>query len=267
MNRLACSSLVASIALSASPALAQDQEQDRPLILSIGAGVQFTPQFPGSEELEAGPLFTGFSRREGDPIPFRTPDDGIGPSLIGRGGPVEIGPLIQFQSKRDEEDVGAPVGDVDFTVEAGAFANINISRNFRLRLEAQRGINGHESWVGTIAADVAFRSGLDTLFTIGPRVRINDEDYMDTYFGVTPAAAAASGLPAYDPDGGVRAVGAVAGVTHQISRRIGVYAYAGYDRLVGDAADSPIVQLRGSPDQFSAGVALFFSFQIGNLFD
>ena len=30
-------------------------------------------------------------------------------------------------------------------------------------------------------------------------------------------------LPAFAPDGGIRAVGAVAGITHQIGRSFGVY--------------------------------------------
>jgi outer membrane protein len=55
----------------------------------------------------------------------------------------------------------------------------------------------------------------------------------------------------------------MAGVTHQLTRSFGIYGYAGYDRLVGDVADSPIVQSFGSEDQFSAGLALFFTFGVG----
>lgn len=261
MIRTTAFSLAAAAAISATPAAAQDD--GRPRIISVGAGAQILPQYPGAEDYEINPLFMGFVRREGDPIPFRTPDDGIDFPLVS-GGAFEFGPLVQFQSERDEEDVGAPVGDIGFTVEVGAFANLHLGENFRLRFEGQKGIGGHEALTGTVAADFALRSGLDTLFTIGPRVRFNDDDYADAYFGVTPAAAAASGLPAYDPEGGLRSVGAMAGITHQLSRSIGVYAYAGYDRLVGDAADSPIVQRLGSENQFSAGLALFFSFSLGN---
>lgn len=265
MIRAFCLGLAAASALAASPALAQDDDEP-PLILSLGVGGQLLPDYPGADEYSLGPLFTGFARRRGAPIPFRTPDDGIGIGLLGRDSVVDFGPLLQFQGERDEEDVGAAVGDVDFTVEAGAFVNFNISPNFRIRLEGQKGIGGHEGLVGTVAADFAVRGGNDTLFTIGPRLRLNDDDYAQAYFGVTPAVALATGLPAYDPDGGIRAVGAVAGITHQISRSFGVYGYAGYDRLVGDAADSPIVTNFGSRDQFSAGLALFVSFNIGNPF-
>jgi outer membrane protein len=257
--------LAAASVLAASPALAQDDDE-APLILSIGAGGQMLPKYPGADDYGLNPLITGFVRREGEPIPFRTPDDGIGIGLLGRESAIDFGPLIQFQGERDDDDVGAAVGDVDFTVEAGAFVNFNIGPNFRLRLEGQKGIGGHEGLVGTVAADFAVRGGNDTLFTIGPRLRVNDADYAQAYFGVTPAVAIATGLPVYDPDGGIRSVGAVAGITHQISRSFGLYGYAGYDRLVGDAADSPIVRNFGSRDQFSAGLALFVSFSIGNPF-
>jgi len=253
--------------LGAAPAFAQEQAEEEPdRYLSIGVGAQLLPSFPGGEDYKVGPLFTGFSRRAGDPIPFRTPDDGIGFGLLDDDSVIDFGPLLQFQGERDEEDVGAAVGDVDFTVEAGAFVNFNIGDSFRIRLEGQKGIGGHEALVGTIAADVAFRPSIDTLVTVGPRLRVNDDDYADAYFGVTPAVAAVTGLPAYDPDGGVRAVGAIAGITHQITRGFGIYGYAGYERLVGDAADSPIVRQFGSRGQFSAGLALFVSFNIGDAF-
>jgi len=102
------------------------------------------------------------------------------------------------------------------------------------------------------------------VISIGPRVYLADEEYMESYFGVTPAESARTGIAAYQPEGGVRAVGAMFGIIHQLSRSFGVYAYAGYDRLVGDAADSPIVRLFGSENQFSGGVTLYYSFRMRN---
>jgi len=267
MIRAVATCLAAAGIFAAAPAWAQDEGEEEPdRYLSIGVGAQFLPSFPGGDDYKVGPLFTGFSRRAGDPIPLRTPDDGIDISLIGNDSFIDFGPLLQFQGERDDEDVGAAVGDVDFTLEAGAFVNFNIGDSFRIRLEGQKGIGGHEALVGTIAADVALRPSIDTLVTFGPRLRVNDDDYADAYFGITPAVAAVTGLPAYDPGGGVRAVGAIAGITHQLTRSFGIYGYAGYDRLVGDAAESPIVRQFGSRDQFSAGLALFVSFNIGDAF-
>jgi outer membrane scaffolding protein for murein synthesis (MipA/OmpV family) len=253
----------AILVLGASPAIAQDDDER---IVSFGIGPQIVPSYPGSDEYELAPLFGGHVRRPGQPIPARGPDDGFGFSLTGRGGPVEIGPMIQFQGERENKDVGAPVGEIDFAFEPGVFANFNISDNFRVRVEGRRGFGGHEGWVGDVGADFFVRGGTETVFSIGPRVRLADSEWMRTYFGVTPAAAAAAGIPAYTPDGGVKALGLVSGITHQISPSFGVYAYAGYERLVGDAADSPIVTRFGSQDQFSGGVALYYSFRMRSPF-
>lgn len=257
--------LAGAAALAAAPAAAQDREEDM-LIVSPGVGAQLLPAYPGASEYSVAPLFGGHVRREGEPIPFRGPDDGFGFSLTGRDGPIEFGPMIQFQGERSEEDVTPGLEEVDFTFEPGLFLNIKISPNFRLRAEGRRGFGGHEGWLGDIGADFAIRGGPESIFTIGPRLRLADSEYMRTYFGVTPAAATATGLAAYDPDGGVRAIGVMSSLTHQLGRNWGVYAYAGYDRLVGDAADSPIVRVLGSRDQFMGGIALYYSFRMRNPF-
>ena len=81
--------------------------------------------------------------------------------------------------------------------------------------------------------------------------------------GVAPADAVPSGLPAYDPGGGIHAYGATASAITQFSPRWGLSAYAKYDRLTGDAADSPIVLTYGSRDQISFGAGLTYTFGRG----
>jgi outer membrane protein len=266
MIRTFCLSLAAAAAmLATTPASAQPENGDEDvLIVSFGAGAQFLPEYPGADDYAIAPLFGGHVRRPGQPIPARAPDDGFGISLTGRGGTIELGPMIQFQGKRDPGDVGANVDEVDFTFEPGVFANLLVSDRLRLRAEARRGFGGHEGWIGDIGADAFFRPGPETMISIGPRLHLADEEYMESYFGITPAESARTGIPVFTPDGGVKSVGAMFGITHQLSRRLGFFAYAGYDRLVGDAADSPIVRSFGSEDQYSAGIALYLSFRMRN---
>ncbi len=95
---------------------------------------------------------------------------------------------------------------------------------------------------------------------IGPRVTLTDSNYQGAYFAVRPEDALASGIAAYDSNGGVQAVGATAGYLRQLTPRWGFYSYAKYDRLVGEPADSPLVERFGEVDQFSGGVALTYTF-------
>ncbi|HYI64794.1 MAG TPA: MipA/OmpV family protein [Allosphingosinicella sp.] len=242
-----------------APASAQDGGGGH--TVTLGGGAQTYPKFPGSDSYGINflPIF-GF-RREGTPMPFEAPDDGTGFGILGRGSVVNFGPAIRLQNKREEDDVGAPVGDVGFTVEVGGFVEVSPSENFRLRAELRQGIGGHGGLVGDLGADFVVRDENTYIFSIGPRARWADNDFHDAYFGV-PFSIPASGLPAYNPNGGIYAYGAVAGLTWRVGRNWGLQGYAGYDRLVGDAADSPIVRAFGSRDQFSGGAGLFFEFNI-----
>jgi outer membrane protein len=249
--------------LIASPASAQDADGGGWLI-TVGAGPQVGPKFPGSDSYGISPMPIFGLRRPGDPIPVETADEGFGIGLMGRNSRFNIGPVLQLVNKRDPEDVGAAVPEVDISVEVGAFVEAYPAPWLRLRVEGRKAVTGHDGWNGDILADFVVRGGDTTVFTIGPRARIGDRRYHQAYFGVTPAVAAATGLPAYAPSGGFHSYGVNAGLTHQFSPSWGIYAYAGYDRLVRDAADSPIVRDLGSRDQFSGGIGLSYTFRTGS---
>ena len=137
------------------------------------------------------------------------------------------------------------------------------SFSFRVRSELRKGVSGHKGWIGTAGADLILRDRDEWLFAIGPRVTWSDDDYHDAYFSVAPADSLAAGLPAFDADGGIQAYGATASTLFQVSKNWGLLLYGKYDRLTGDAADSPIVLTYGSRDQFSFGSAITYTFGPG----
>lgn len=256
-----------SLAFAAPAAAQDDPDEERGerggWLVTIGGGAGVDPEYPGADSLSVGPMPIFNFRRQGAPLPFEAPDEGSGFGilrLLGEDNAFDFGPAVQFQGKRREEDVGAPVGDVGFTVEVGGFAELYVARNFRLRAEARRGIGGHEAWLGDAFADFVLRDRDSYVFSIGPRVRWASDRYHDAYFGV---GTAAPGLPLYDPDGGIYAYGLTSGLTYMLGSNVGLYAHAGYDRLTGDAADSPIVRTFGSRNQLSGGLGLFYTFGVG----
>ncbi|HEX9932788.1 MAG TPA: MipA/OmpV family protein [Allosphingosinicella sp.] len=254
--------------LCAAPAAAQDRddgEEERPSgrIVTIGIGAQAYPKFPGAEDLGIFPMPIVGIRRAGRPVPLEAPDEGWGFGILSDDSPVNFGPALNFQRRRSEEDVGAAVGDVGRTIEAGGFVETFLGENFRLRGELRQGFGGHEGLVGDVGADIFVRSGDETVFSIGPRLRWGDNDYMDAYYGVTPAVAGPTKLAAFDPGSGIHAIGGAAGLRLAVGGGVAVHSYVRYDRLVNDAADSPIVASFGSRDQFGAGLGLSFSFRVG----
>jgi outer membrane protein len=254
----------ALLVLAAAPAAAQDSdEEDSGYIVTVGAGAQAYPKFPGADELGVYPLpIVGF-RRAGRPVPLEAPDEGFGFGLLGADSPINIGPAINVQRRRREADVGAAVGDVGWTIEAGGFVEAFLGENFRLRGEVRQGLGGHDGLVGDVGADLFVRGSGDTFFSIGPRVRWGDNDYMDAYYGVTPLVTGRTGLATYDPGSGIHSIGGTAGMRIDVGSGFAVHGYARYDRLVNDAADSPIVHGYGSRDQYGGGLGLSYSFRVG----
>ncbi len=131
----------------------------------------------------------------------------------------------------------------------------------RLHAEERRGVIGYTGWVGDAALDLVAKAGPWTA-TVGPRIGWGDTTYMQTYFGVSPAEAAASPIidTPYAPHGGRRYLGAGAGLTYHFSSRWQVNANAGYHRLDAVAANSPIVRLIGDRTEYSGGVGVKYSF-------
>ena len=226
-----------------------------------GLGAQIRPEYPGADKSEWAP-YVSFSIARGDrPFGFGAPDDSFGIGLISSD-KFSAGPAAKIQSGRKDSEVGAPVGKVSTTIEAGAFAQFEPSDSMRLRGELRKGIGGHEGLVGSIGADYVARDGDKYLFSFGPRLLFSDGRYQRAFFGVSPEAAIASGLTPHRPDGGIYAAAATSSVRYSLGGDWGLFGYARYERLVGDARKSPIVRELGSPNQYSAGLGLSRTFTI-----
>ena len=226
-----------------------------------GAGAQIRPEWPGADETEIAP-YPNLSIATGDrPFGFGAPDDSLSIKLLSSGG-FTAGPVLAIEGSRKNSEVGAPVGKVSTTIEIGAFVQHYLTDSFRLRGELRKGIGGHEGLVGQAGADHVWRDGDRYAFSIGPRLLFSDARYQRAFFGVTPEAALASGLAPYRPDGGVYAVAATSGLQYSLGGNWGLFGYARYERLVGDARKSPIIRELGSPNQFSAGLGVNYTFTI-----
>ena len=251
--------LLAAALVSAAPAVAQDGEGTR---VRVGLGGQIRPDALGAEGHEWAPLFDFALKRSSGPFEFGAPDDNFDISLYSNDG-LSIGPVANYQSGRRNRDFdGVDVGKVPNTIEAGAFVQYHLSEAFRLRGEVRKGIGGHNGLIASLGADAVWRDGDRYVFSAGPRLNITNSRYQREFFGVSPERALITGLDPYDPDGGIQSVGATTGLHMQVSGPIGVFGFARYERLVGDAGKSPIVRELGSRNQMSAGLGLNYTFSL-----
>ena len=233
-----------------SPAVSPFGDDD--LVLELGGGALVQPAYIGSDEyeVEPNPLY--------DLKYLRIP--GIGTF----GGPEENGfifaPSFNYVDERDASEYHDLRGleDVDAAFEVGATVGYRYDwmRGF---VTARQGFGGHHGIVGELGLDAIAQPTQRLTVSAGPRATFGSTDYLEAYLGVKHYEAARSDFREYHPDGGFTGVGLEGEARYALTERWSVVGSAGYEHLIGDAADSPITK-RGSENQFTAALGLTYRF-------
>lgn len=240
-----------------APAIAQDDAPPPPRRTRVILGPQLVPNNPGADRVAVRP-YIDVARKRGDAdFAYEAADESSGISIYRANG-LSFGPAFGFEGKRRSRDAGG-LDDVSFTVELGASVQYQMRRPFRGFAEVRKGLGGHKGLIGMVGVDYILRDHDRWLVSLGPRLSVGDGRYARAYFGVSPREAAATGIPAYRPDAMVM-VGATASTLRQLNDRWGLFGYAKYDRIVGDAADSPVTRRFGTPNQLSGGLGVSYTF-------
>lgn len=206
-------------------------------VFTIRGGLSARPEYFGAEDYAIGPdlgFRLHYGRIAGREVGSVTGDRALG---------FSVAPSFRYVAGRSADDYSELAGldDIDPAVELGigaryAFPNVEVFADVR------QGFGGHDGLVGEVGADLVMEPSDRLTLRLGPRVAVGDDSFNDTYFGVTAAESAASTFAAYDPEGGVVSTGVELGVTYDLGRDWGLEGAVRYDRLSGDAADSPLVQ-------------------------
>ncbi len=124
-------------------------------------------------------------------------------------------------------------------------------------LEYSRPLSGYEGWTltGAIVTEFPMPTGV---LTTRLGLTHGSEYWMDSYYGITDAEAAASGLAAYSPNAGLRDLFLDATVDIPIDASMGIELRGGYKRLLGPAANAPQVDKAGSADDFTFGLSFYY---------
>ncbi len=275
--------LLIAAALSAFAAPAYAQSGDAPLpdpndqsdTFSFGAGVGMVPDYEGSNDYRLIPAVAARGRING--ISFSTRGTYLYVDVIPRGaGKIEFdaGPIAGVRLNRTgkiKDDFVNRLPDRKAAIELGGFAGITAhgltnpydSLSFRLDVVKDVG-NGHGSTVITPTIDFATPISRTTYIGASLSADFVGEGYADSYFSVTPAEALASGLRAYDADGGYKGwkVGLLANqsLSGDLTKGLSLFGTGSYGRLSGDFKRSPIVADRGSASQWFGAIGLGYTF-------
>jgi len=226
---------------------------------SLGAIALYAPSYEGSDEYKVGAapvveITYGnrfFFNREGLGVNLLT-----GPDLTAG---IAIG--SDFGRDQDADDDLHGLGDIDETAELRAFADysvgpVTLSAGVRFDVLGE----GHEGVVASLGATYRMMPTDRLMLIAGPSVTWASDNYMQAYFGISPTQAVASGYQTYEAEGGFKDVSFGITAIYALSDRWQVLGLANYSRLLEDAADSPLVAVSGSEDQFFAGLGLTYSF-------
>lgn len=237
---------------------------------TLSAGALVMPNYPGDDEYLVAPI-PNIQIDYKDIVTFSV--QGLEITALRAGG-FSAGPVARIDFGRDPEGampfavIGGDtdeldgLNEIDITAELGGFVRYQTGK-WRLTTEVRQGLNGHEGLVGNVSAtyNTQLNWGKTGAFlTIGPALTFADNSYNDAFFSITPEQSIESDLAAFDADGGLNSVGLDLTFVKPINERFSIFAFANYDRLVGDAADNPLVSELGSANQFFGGLFLSYTF-------
>lgn len=227
----------------------------------VGIGGEYTPDFVGSKNGKLMPIPIFSIRRAGSVDQFRGPRDSASIALFDVGN-FRAGPAFKYVASRRSDKYAelTGLGDVKAAYELGGFVEYFPVDWLRLRSELRQSMGGNTGTVADVSADVIVPLIQRLTISAGPRFTWKSTKATAPYFGVDAVQSVASGLPMYDARGGAHSVGFGGQISYRINPQWEVHAYVEYEKLLGDAADSPLVKLRGSSNQTTIGLGASYSF-------
>src|SRR4051794_4906620 len=232
-------------------------------IVSLGTTASYGPKYLGAERY--GPFGSPSIsiRRPSEPIEFSAPEDSLGYALLDTP-ELKVGPVANLRQGRNA-GIDHRLTSLDpnpWALEAGAFVDVWPGPGMlRTRAEVRHGLRAHDGFAADFSADRVGKIDKLTL-SAGPRLGVTDASLAQLQFGVSLAASAHNGFfISYQAKGGVQSVGLGSALSYDWSDQWRTTVYDRYDRLVGDAARSPITRRLGSSDQFSVGAGVTYSFR------
>lgn len=242
--------LLALTVLAASAATAA-QAQDfgfagRAFSVDLGVGVDVGPDYPGSDDAEAGPWLIWRNAGFGQPGTPQREGFAISPSF---------GTVGEREASDNDDLTG--MDDIDAAYELGLRVSYGAGPVTAFG-SVRKGFDGHEGLTGEIGAK--YRTDLSDRVSLwsGLSLGYGDGDYNATYFGVTPPEAA-PGRPAYDIGGGFNKASISFEARYALTENTALLGEVEYGKLIGDAADSPVVQDEYQPS-LKLGIVRKFSF-------
>ncbi len=204
-------------------------------------------------------------RRESEKVDFSAPDDSLDFTLFSQNR-LRAGLIGNIRSGRyhggDVQLKG--LNNIKWTLEGGGFVEYwPVEDHLRLRAELRHGLfRSNTGFTADISGDWVQKFSHFTL-SAGSRLSLANTTFMTRNFGVTEFEAINNGrIGAFKASGGVKSTGLATALSYEWNKSITTTIFQRYDRLINDAAKSPVTSVLGQRNQYSVGASLNYSFRL-----
>jgi MipA family protein len=226
-------------------------------VVTLGGGVQAGPRYPGSNSTRFLPIPAVDIEYKN--LLFAKQDMPLGVYFINNA-QWSAGLAVQYDltERRASDDAHlAGLANLPMTPRAKLFGAYTWSA-LTVSASAAQDIGGHaEGLVLDVNAIATLPLGTQWYLSAGPGVTWGNGQYQSTYFGITPAQNAASGLPQYTARAGVNNVYLSLEADYLLTKHWTATANVKIAQLQSDAAHSPITESR---QQTTSTLSLSYSY-------
>ena len=236
-----------TLASLATGAGAQSLGEIRSLSFDGGIGATFGPDYMGADDYGTSPWIILRNGQIND--------------ATGEKQGLSILPSLDYHGKRDAGDHDDLTGMDDISAAGELGVRLNYVMGGVTGYGAVRkGLGGHHGVTGELGARFRNQPQDKLTLTTAAELRFGNGEFTDTYFGVSEGESLSSGYAPYDAGDGIYAARLSVEARYEFLPDTLLMGRFTYSRLLGDAADSPIVHERNQPT-FSIGVARHLNFR------
>ena len=245
--------------------------------VSLALGAALVGDYEGSSHYVLAPIAGASARLHGHLLLWHGNSLGIDlvPEYRNRRFKIIVAPMISLnlnRTQRSHDQQVALLPDRKLAVEGGGV--IGFSRTgvltspedmLTVQIAATHDLgNVHRSFILTPSVFYVAPISKAALISASASFDLVGAGYAQTYFGIDSADSAVSGLPGYRPGGGIKSaaigVGALRSLRGDLRHGFAVGVLLNYERLLGAFARSPLVAVRGNPNQFIATLGMTYTF-------
>lgn len=228
-----------------------------PTILAGGIGIEHVPNWPGAKTAQYRPV-PYVDIEIPDHISLST-QSGLQVDLIS-GSELHGGIYGDYQWGRDSDDLGKlrhRIAPLSPRLTLGGYLEWQLDKNIDVGTNLSHDTHGAGAYLDVYAEwDLPSVGLLQHSFEL--RWQAMNGHAMNRFFGITPNQAAALNVPAWHPGAGSQLASLEYDLFLPTSQHTGLALALTYGRLLGDAADSPLVAQFGSRTQWSESLAFVY---------